>query len=133
MLSSTLFAVAAATPASASACITRRCRSGARSLGRIAISFHPGRAQRDPGLESIEHARGCRPAVRRSGDTNVQWKRRRETLFSTVAEPAQRLEISTNVHTIIPVPHLGFPHGDARLDLTDLYAFGKPGDDRSRS
>ena len=29
-------------------------------------------------------------------------------------------------------PALGFPHGDARLDLTDLYAFGKPGDD-SRS
>ena len=29
-------------------------------------------------------------------------------------------------------PALGFPHGDARLDLTDLYAFGKPGDaDRS--
>jgi hypothetical protein len=27
-------------------------------------------------------------------------------------------------------PALGFPHGDARLDLTDLYAFGKPGDDR---
>jgi hypothetical protein len=26
-------------------------------------------------------------------------------------------------------PSLGFPHGDARLDLTDLYAFGKPGDD----
>lgn len=25
-------------------------------------------------------------------------------------------------------PNLGFPHGDARLDLTDLYAFGKPGD-----
>src|SRR4051812_28907287 len=25
---------------------------------------------------------------------------------------------------------LGFPHGDARLDLTDLFAFGKPGDDR---
>src|SRR5437899_3146842 len=22
----------------------------------------------------------------------------------------------------------GFPHGDARLDLTDLYAFPKPGD-----
>jgi hypothetical protein len=27
-------------------------------------------------------------------------------------------------------PALGFPHGDARLDLTDLYAFGKPDDDR---
>ncbi|MGH6966582.1 MAG: DUF4331 family protein [Phenylobacterium sp.] len=26
-------------------------------------------------------------------------------------------------------PALGFPHGDARLDLTDLYAFSKPGDD----
>jgi len=25
-------------------------------------------------------------------------------------------------------PALGFPHGDARLDLTDLFAFGKPGD-----
>ena len=25
-------------------------------------------------------------------------------------------------------PELGFPHGDARLDLTDLYAFPKPGD-----
>ena len=25
-------------------------------------------------------------------------------------------------------PNLGFPHGDARLDLTDLYAFTKPGD-----
>jgi hypothetical protein len=24
----------------------------------------------------------------------------------------------------------GFPHGDARLDLTDLYAFLKPGDPR---
>ena len=25
-------------------------------------------------------------------------------------------------------PHVGFPRGDARLDLTDLYAFPKPGD-----
>jgi len=25
-------------------------------------------------------------------------------------------------------PNFGFPHGDARLDLTDLYAFRKPGD-----
>ena len=25
-------------------------------------------------------------------------------------------------------PDYGFPHGDARLDLTDLYAFAKPGD-----
>jgi hypothetical protein len=25
-------------------------------------------------------------------------------------------------------PALGFAHGDARLDLTDVYAFGKPGD-----
>ena len=25
-------------------------------------------------------------------------------------------------------PDWGFPHGDARLDLTDLYAFPKPGD-----
>src|SRR5580693_7772767 len=25
-------------------------------------------------------------------------------------------------------PNFGFPHGDARLDLTDLYAFPKPSD-----
>jgi hypothetical protein len=25
-------------------------------------------------------------------------------------------------------PDFGFPHGDARLDLTDLYAFPKPSD-----
>src|SRR6202007_2636968 len=25
-------------------------------------------------------------------------------------------------------PQFGFPHGDARLDLTDLYAFPKPGE-----
>src|SRR6202040_519848 len=25
-------------------------------------------------------------------------------------------------------PDYGFPHGDARLDLTDLYAFAKPDD-----
>src|SRR5689334_25447978 len=25
-------------------------------------------------------------------------------------------------------PNVGFPHGDARLDITDLYAFPKPGD-----
>src|SRR5258707_1265897 len=25
-------------------------------------------------------------------------------------------------------PDFGFPHGDARLDFTDLYAFQKPGD-----
>jgi hypothetical protein len=25
-------------------------------------------------------------------------------------------------------PDYGFPHGDARLDLTDLYAFPKPGE-----
>ena len=25
-------------------------------------------------------------------------------------------------------PNLGFPHGDARLDFTDLFAFPKPGD-----
>ena len=25
-------------------------------------------------------------------------------------------------------PEYGFPHGDARLDLTDLYAFPKPGE-----
>ncbi|MGA7926738.1 MAG: DUF4331 family protein [Candidatus Sulfotelmatobacter sp.] len=28
-------------------------------------------------------------------------------------------------------PDFGFPHGDARLDLTDLYAFPKPGDPSS--
>src|SRR5437016_10468081 len=27
-------------------------------------------------------------------------------------------------------PNTGFPRGDARLDLTDLYAFPKPGDTR---
>ena len=27
-------------------------------------------------------------------------------------------------------PDFGFPHGDARLDLTDLYAFPNPGDPR---
>src|ERR1700719_1486521 len=27
-------------------------------------------------------------------------------------------------------PDFGFPHGDARLDLTDLYAFPQPGDPR---
>src|SRR5580698_1231188 len=26
-------------------------------------------------------------------------------------------------------PDFGFPHGDPRLDFTDLYAFPKPGDD----
>jgi len=26
-------------------------------------------------------------------------------------------------------PNIGFPRGDARLDLTDLYAFPKPHDD----
>src|ERR1700747_3404249 len=25
-------------------------------------------------------------------------------------------------------PNFGFPRGDARLDMTDLYAFAKPGD-----
>ena len=30
-------------------------------------------------------------------------------------------------------PDFGFPRGDARLDFTDLYAFPKPGDPRSRS
>jgi hypothetical protein len=25
-------------------------------------------------------------------------------------------------------PNFGFPRGDARLDMTDLYAFLKPGD-----
>ena len=25
-------------------------------------------------------------------------------------------------------PNFGFPHGDARLDMTDIYAFRKPGD-----
>jgi len=25
-------------------------------------------------------------------------------------------------------PNFGFPHGNARLDFTDLYAFPKPGD-----
>ena len=27
-------------------------------------------------------------------------------------------------------PNFGFPHGDARLNLTDLYAFPKPASDR---
>ena len=27
-------------------------------------------------------------------------------------------------------PDFGFPHGDARLDMTDLYVFAKPGDSR---
>jgi hypothetical protein len=30
-------------------------------------------------------------------------------------------------------PDYGFPHADARLDLTDLYAFPKPGMLASRS
>ena len=33
-------------------------------------------------------------------------------------------------HTIMLGPNFGFPHGDARLNLTDLYAFPKPGGDR---
>ena len=28
-------------------------------------------------------------------------------------------------------PQFGFPHGDARLDFTDLFAFPKPGDART--
>src|SRR3978361_1687627 len=27
-------------------------------------------------------------------------------------------------------PGLGFPHGDARLDITDLFVFPRPGDSR---
>ena len=33
-------------------------------------------------------------------------------------------------HTTYAGPNFGFPHGDARLNLTDLYAFPKPGSDR---
>jgi hypothetical protein len=29
-------------------------------------------------------------------------------------------------------PDFGFPHGDARLDLTDLYAFPKPSPSKRR-
>src|SRR5258705_1285863 len=39
---------------------------------------------------------------------------------------AQRSECSMSHH--YSGPDFGFPHGDARLDLTDLYAFPKPGD-----
>src|SRR5258705_125381 len=38
---------------------------------------------------------------------------------------AQRSECSMSHH--YSGPDFGFPHGDARLDLTDLYAFPKPG------
>src|SRR5258705_4951639 len=37
----------------------------------------------------------------------------------------QRSECSMSHH--YSGPDFGFPHGDARLDLTDLYAFPKPG------
>jgi len=30
-------------------------------------------------------------------------------------------------------PDFGFPHGDARLDLIDLYTFPKPATSRERS
>src|SRR5580700_2666692 len=40
----------------------------------------------------------------------------------------QRSERSMSHH--YSGPDFGFPHGDARLDLTDLYAFPKPGDPR---
>ena len=35
---------------------------------------------------------------------------------------------SDSCRTIIRAPDYGFPHGDARLDLTDLYVFPKPED-----
>src|SRR6202051_1172344 len=38
----------------------------------------------------------------------------------------QRSERSMSHH--YSGPDFGFPHGDARLDLTDLYAFPKPGE-----
>jgi hypothetical protein len=36
--------------------------------------------------------------------------------------------MSHHYSTIYPRPQFGFPHGDARLDYCDLYAFPKPGD-----
>src|SRR3954454_13841973 len=38
--------------------------------------------------------------------------------------PLRRYEMSHHYSG----PNIGFPRGDARLDLTDLYAFPKPGD-----
>src|SRR5262245_2620157 len=36
--------------------------------------------------------------------------------------------MSHHYSTISAGPEFGFPHGDARLDYTDLFAFPKPGD-----
>src|SRR5262249_34966253 len=54
-------------------------------------------------------------------DTLVQW-----TTLARGAIVSNDRGVSMSHH--YSGPDFGFPHGDARLDLTDLYAFLKPGD-----
>src|SRR5882724_195333 len=90
------------------------------------------------------HRDRCKPygrAVpsRPSGSRDGEWsclqhyclrpKRRQLTLpCSALSLTADDKDRGVSMSHHYSGPNFGFPHGDARLDLTDLYAFPKPGD-----
>jgi hypothetical protein len=52
-------------------------------------------------------------------------KRPKEPKYPLIKSRARRIRFMSHHYS---GPNFEFPHGDARLDLTDLYAFPKPGD-----
>ena len=77
--------------------------------------------------------RGDPDSVLTAGAMPTLWlvrvtKAREQNGGQAVRVDLDRALASMSHHYSGPAP--GFPHGDACLDLTDLYAFGQPGDDR---
>src|SRR3954447_7444660 len=67
----------------------------------------------------------------------AQWRRGKLGEFGISNDPCQGQEFSApsspngrhrSMSHHYSGPNVGFPHGDARLDITDLFAFPKPGD-----
>jgi hypothetical protein len=112
-----------------------RAISSIRLSSRIDVPLHRNAHPINTQLVQKRFPVGWHPACgSRSGLIFWMRKRRKQLhtfdrdhlLLFVIVEPIlARLEAGYD-------PDYGFPHGDARLDLTDLYAFPKPGD-RSKS
>ena len=101
--------------------LCRRRQFAARLRDRAGVGCVPcldhaaGRAEAHPGLNGtrVPPTRRCRSAFRalRRASRTLASRRRRKRMSHHASGP-----------------DFGFPRGDARLDMTDLYAFPKPGD-----
>src|SRR3984885_1344832 len=83
---------------------------------------------RNPDLTAFGRPLSARALARTTTQTNMRtWSSVSTRSANTLALKQTITEELTMSHHYSG-PNIGFPRGDARLDLTDLYAFRKPGD-----